>query len=441
MKSKNKLINAVMLCVLAAVSVLSASSHACALDVRAAVLERFLGYVKIDTQSDPDSDTTPSTAKQLEFAKLLYGECIAIGLSDVELNEEFGIVTATLPSNVNADVKVMGLLAHMDTAPDFPGKDVVPQVWDNYDGGVIKLNEKIELSPNEFPALKNYIGQTIITTSGGTLLGADDKAGVAEILTAMEYLIQHPEIPHGKIRIAFTPDEEIGRGTENFDVKAFGADFALTVDGTALGELQFENFNAARASFEITGRSVHPGSAKGIMINSALVATELASALPPDEVPEKTEGYEGFFHLVGIEGDVAKTKMSIIIRSFDQEEFEARKKFIEGLTGSLNQKYGEGTVKLDLTDQYYNMKEKIDPQIIEFAKAAFAKAGLEASIVPIRGGTDGAMLSYKGLPCPNIFTGGHNFHGPYEFIPVESMEKAVDVIINLCGMVTVFDFE
>jgi len=443
MKSKNtRLIYWIMSCVLAAALVLCGSCHSYAADVKTAVLERFLEYVTHDTQSDVNSDTAPSTDKQLEFAKLLYQECIAIGLSDVELNEEFGIVTATLPSNTGkTGVPVLGLLAHMDTSYEFTGRDVVPRVWDNYDGGVIKLNEEIELSPDEFPDLKNYIGQTIITASGDTLLGADDKAGIAVILTAMEYLLQHPEIPRGKIRIAFTPDEEIGRGTENFDVEAFGADFAFTVDGGALGELQFENFYATRASFEITGKSVHPGHAKGIMINAALIAAEIASAFPPGEIPAKTEGYEGFFHLTGIEGDIEKSKMSYLIRCFDKEELDARKKFVEDLADSFNEKYGENTVKLDLADQYSNMKEQVDPQIIEFAKSAFSAAGVEPVIIPIRGGTDGARLSYMGLPCPNIFTGAHNLHGPYEFIPLESMEKSVQVVISLCGRLPEFDFK
>ena len=448
MKNKNKLVYAVMLCFLAAVLILYASNHACAagepegeLDVKTAVRERFLSYITYDTQSDPDSDKTPSTSKQLAFAKLLYEECKAIGLSEVELNE-YGIVTATLPSNINkTGVPVLGLLAHMDTSYEFSGKDVVPQIFDNYDGKDIELNAETVLSPKEFPALKNYIGQTIITASGNTLLGADDKAGVAEILTAMEYLIRHPEIPRGKIRIAFTPDEEIGQGTDNFDVESFGADFAFTVDGGPLGELEFENFNAAMATFEITGRAVHPGSAKGIMKNSGLIAAEIASAFPPDEAPSKTEGYEGFYHLVRIDGNVAKTRMEILIRCFDKEEFDARKKFVAYLAGSFNEKYGENTVILNMRDQYYNMKEKVDSKIIEYAKSAFSAAGVEADIVPIRGGTDGARLSYKGLPCPNIFTGGHNFHGPYEFIPVESMEKAVYVIINLCKMVELSDIK
>jgi len=442
MESMNtRLVYSIVSCVLAVALALCGSYPLYAADIKTAVRDRFLEYVTFDTQSDPDSDTTPSTSKQLDFARLLFEECKAIGLSDVELNEEFGIVTATLPSNIEAEVPVLGLLAHMDTSYEFSGSDVKPQVWEDYDGGVIKLNEAIELSPEEFPDLKNYIGQTIITASGDTLLGADDKSGIAEILTAMEYLINHPEMPRGKIRIAFTPDEEIGTGIGNFDVEAFGADFAFTVDGGALGELQYENFYAAYATFEITGRSVHPGSAKGIMINAALVAAEIASSFPPDEIPAKTEGYEGFYHLSEVEGGVAASQMDYLIRCFDEEEFEARKKFVADLADSFNEKYGENTVKLDLRDQYRNMKEQVDPQIIEFAETAFTAAGVRPIADPIRGGTDGSQLSYMGLPCPNIFAGGYNFHGPYEFIPLESMEKAVQVIINLCSMLPEFDFQ
>jgi len=430
--------NKFMFCVMAAVLVLWMPCNVYAadmaeeeFDIKSAVLERFLRYVMYDTQSDLASDTVPSTSKQLDFARILFEEVKAIGLSDVHLSND-GVITATLPSNIDGDVPVLGLLAHMDTSPEASGKGVIPQLHENYDGKDIVLSTETILSPKEFPDLQNYIGQTIITASGDTLLGADDKAGIAEILTAMEYLILHPEIPHGTIRIAFTPDEEIGRGTEHFDVDAFGADFAFTIDGGALGELEFENFNAARASFEITGKVIHPGSAKGIMKNSALIATELVSAFPSDDVPSKTEGYEGFYHLERIEGDVAKTKMDILVRFFDDEEFEDRKQFIVNLVNDFNIKYGENTVKLNMRDQYYNMKEKIDPQIIEYAKTAFIAAGVEPVIIPVRGGTDGAMLSYKGLPCPNVFAGEHNFHGPYEFITLESMEKAVHVIISLC---------
>gem|GEM_PF-10228 len=400
--------------------------------IKTAVLERVLRYVSHDTQSDPNSDAAPSTEKQTEFAKILAEECKAAGLSEVVLNGH-GIVTATLPSNIEAGVPVIGFIAHMDTSPDASGQDVIPRVFENYDGKDIVLNAKTVISPDEFPDLKKYAGQTIITASGGTLLGADDKAGIAIILTAMEHLLQNPQIPRGKIRIAFTPDEEIGRGTVNFDIEAFGADFAFTVDGGALGELTFENFNAAKAQMEITGRAIHPGSAKGIMKNAALIATELASAFPANDTPANTEGYEGFYHLTKIEGHAERAVMEILIRSFDGEDFEARKKFVAELADDFNGKYGENTVKLDMTDQYYNMKDKIDPEIIKYAKAAFAAAGVKPDTVPARGGTDGAALSHRGLPCPNIFTGGYNSHGPYEFIPLESMEKAVGVVVNLAS--------
>jgi len=399
-------------------------------DMQEAVLQRFLSYVVHDTQSDDDSEATPSTAKQIDFAKILVEECKKIGLSDVELSP-YGIVTATLPANTDEDTKVIGLIAHMDTAPDASGEGVVPLLHENYNGGDIVLPHGITISPNEFPELKNYIGQTIITASGDTLLGADDKAGIAIILTAMEYLLRNPEIPHGKIRIAFTPDEEIGRGTENFDIEAFGADFALTIDGGATGELEFENFNAARAVFEIHGKSVHPGYAKGIMINAALIASELVSEFPPGETPANTEGYEGFYHIMNIEGGVEKATVNVIIRSFDEDEFEARKKFAKDLAARFNEKYGEGTVVLSLNDQYFNMMEFVPDWVIELAKDAFSAAGVKPVIKPIRGGTDGAMLSNRGMPTPNIFTGGYNFHGPYEFAVLESMVKAVNVIINL----------
>jgi len=407
-------------------------------DIRTAVVERFLEYISHDTTSDPGSDTSPSTSEQMDFAKLLYEECKAIGLSDVSISE-YGVVMATLPANTDGDFPVLGFISHVDTSAEASGANITPQIVENYDGGDIALNETMTLSPDEFPAMMNYIGQTLITTSGDTLLGTDDKSGIAEILTAMEYLINSPEIPHGKIRIAFTPDEEIGRGTENFDVEAFGADFAFTVDGGPIGELEYENFNAANATIEITGRSIHPGRAKGIMVNSSLIAAEIAMALPPDETPATTEGYEGFYHMTGIDGDVSKTTMGVLVRSFDTDDFEARKSFVTGLVDALNEKYGLGTIALDMNDLYYNMVEMVDPKIIDFAMAAYAEAGVEADIVPIRGGTDGARLSFMGLPCPNIFTGGHNIHGPYEFIPVESMVKAVDVIVSLSRMATALD--
>jgi len=400
-------------------------------DLPAALLDKFLRYVAYDTMSDPDSSSSPSTAGQMEFAKILAKECEAIGLAEVEVSE-YGVVTATLPGNINGEVPVLAFVVHMDTSPDASGVNIVPRVHENYDGKDIVLDGGTVLSTEEFPALLNYVGQTVITAGGGTLLGSDDKSGVAIVLTAMEYLILNPTIPHGTVRIAITPDEEIGRGTEHLDVAAFGADFGYTVDGGALGELEYENFNAAAATLEITGRSIHPGTAKGIMKNSVLIAAELAAAFPAEETPAATEGYEGFYHLDRVEGMVEKTVMHIIIRCFDREEFEARKGFVSDLAAQFNEKYGEGTVKATITDQYYNMKEKIDPAIIEYAKAAFEAAGVTPVIVPIRGGTDGAMLSYKGLPCPNLFTGGYNFHGPYEFNVLESMEKAARVVINLC---------
>jgi tripeptide aminopeptidase len=400
-------------------------------EVKTSVLERFLRYTSYDTQSDPDSKTSPSTGKQLTLAKALHEECKAIGLTEVTLSGH-GIVMATLPSNTQTNIPVLGFIAHMDTAPAASGKNVTPKLFENYDGKDIVLNSEVTISPDEFPFLLNYTGQTIITANGDTLLGADDKSGIAEILTAMEYLLRNPHIPRGKIRIAFTPDEEVGRGTENFDVKAFGADFAFTIDGGELGELLYENFNAAKAEFEITGKSVHPGYAKDILINAAIIAAELASAFPHSESPETTEGYEGYYFVQAINGDAAAAKMKVDIRTFDRDDLEARKKFVTNLAAEFNTRYGEDTIKVEIIDQYYNMKEMIDPQIIEYAKAAFAAAGIEAISPPQRGGTDGAMLSFKGLPCPNIFAGGHNFHGPYEFIPLESMEKAVDVIINLC---------
>ena len=374
----------------------------------------------------------------MEFAGILAEEIKALGLGEVAVSGK-GVVTATLPANIEADLPVIGFIAHLDTSPDAPGQNVRPRVFENYDGRDIVLEGGTVISPDEFPDLKKYAGGTIITAAGDTLLGADDKAGIAIILTAMEHLMQNPQIPRGKIRLAFTPDEEIGRGTENFDIESFGADLAFTVDGGALGELTFENFNAARVWGEITGRAIHPGSAKGVMKNAALIAAELAAAFPASETPANTSGYEGFYHLARIEGRVEKTVMEILIRSFEAEEFEARKNFVTELAGEFNRKYGENTVKLDITDQYYNMKDKIDPRIIKYAEAALAAAGVKPDIIPARGGTDGAVLSRKGLPCPNIFTGGYNFHGPYEFIPLESMEKAVQVIISLNKMLPEFD--
>ena len=399
-------------------------------NVRDAVLERFLRYVAIDTQSEHDSDTVPSTAKQLELARMLVDECNALGLTEVKM-DEFGIVTATLPANTDADVPVLGLLAHMDTAPDFSGANVVAQVFENYDGNDLALSDSVVLKVDMFPELKNYIGQTIITASGDTLLGADDKSGIAIILTAMEYFIRHPEIERGKIRIAFTVDEETGSGIEFFDVESFGVDFGFTVDGGPIGELEYENFNAAFASFNIIGISTHPGSAKDVMVNAVLLAAEIIDAFPADERPATTEGHEGFYHVDSITGDVSFASLHLLIRDHDEDMFASRKAFVAGLADVFNEKYGEGTVSVEIVDTYYNMLKMIPSDIIEFAKAAFIEAGVEPLIVPIRGGTDGARLSYLGLPCPNIFAGGHNFHGPYEFIPLESMEKSVEVIINM----------
>lgn len=400
------------------------------------VVERFLRYVKYDTQSNEESGTTPSTEGQLVFARALKEELEEIGLKEVSLDER-GYLMATLESNLEEgkETPTIGFIAHMDTSPDMPGKDVKPQIVKNYDGGDIVLNkeENIILSPNDFPELKNYIGEEIITTDGTTLLGADDKAGIAEIITAMEYLLENPEIKHGKIRIAFTPDEEIGRGADFFDVKKFGADLAYTVDGGPIGELEYENFNAAAARISIKGESVHPGTAKGKMVNSILIANELISKLPADETPADTEGYEGFYHLVSIKGNVEETKLYYIIRDFDKINFIKRKTTLEEIVRELNEKYDKGRIQLKITDQYYNMKEIIEKnkEIVDIAYQAMEEIGITPIITPIRGGTDGARLSYMGLPTPNIFTGGHNYHGKYEFIPVSSMEKAMKMIVKI----------
>ncbi|MFI5359479.1 MAG: peptidase T [Halanaerobiales bacterium] len=400
------------------------------------VVERFLRYVKYDTQSNEESGTTPSTEGQLVFARALKEELEEIGLKEVSLDER-GYLMATLESNLEEgkETPTIGFIAHMDTSPDMPGKDVKPQIVKNYDGGDIVLNkeENIILSPNDFPELKNYIGEEIITTDGTTLLGADDKAGIAEIITAIEYLLENPEIKHGKIRIAFTPDEEIGRGADFFDVKKFGADLAYTVDGGPIGELEYENFNAAAARISIKGESVHPGTAKGKMVNSILIANELISKLPADETPADTEGYEGFYHLVSIKGNVEETKLYYIIRDFDKINFIKRKTTLEEIVRELNEKYDKGRIQLKITDQYYNMKEIIEKnkEIVDIAYQAMEEIGITPIITPIRGGTDGARLSYMGLPTPNIFTGGHNYHGKYEFIPVSSMEKAMKLIVKI----------
>ncbi len=398
------------------------------------LLERFLRYVKIDSQSDPESDKTPSTDKQWNIARLLRDELEALGMQEVELDEH-GYVYATLPANTDANVPVIGFIAHYDTTPDYNGTGVNPQIHENYDGGPIVLNaeKNIVLSPDYFPELKKFKGQTLITTDGTTLLGADDKAGVAEIMTAMDYLIHHPEIKHGKIRVAFNPDEEIGRGAHKFDVEKFGARWAYTMDGSDVGELEYENFNAAGAKVIIEGKSVHPGYAKDKMINSILIANEFMSAFPKDEVPERTEGYEGFYHILSINGSTERTEMYYIIRDFDRQKFEARKKFFMDVADRINARFDKPVVKVDMKDQYYNMLEKIRPNmhIIEIAEAAMKDLGITPKIKPIRGGTDGAQLSFKGLPCPNIFAGGLNFHGPYEYVPLESMQKATELIVKI----------
>lgn len=400
------------------------------------LLSRFLEYVSIDTQSNPHSNTTPSTEKQWNLAKKLVLELNKIGLEKVSIDEN-GYVMATLPSNINKVVPTIGFIAHYDTTPDFTGTNVKPQLIENYDGGDIVLDKaaNIVLSPEYFEDLKQYIGQTLITTNGKTLLGADDKAGIAEIITAMEFLVQHPEIKHGKIRVGFTPDEEIGRGAHKFDVKKFGADWAYTVDGSQIGELEYENFNAASAKITITGKSVHPGYAKNKMLNAIGIANEFMSLMPSREVPEMTEGNEGFFHIHSIKGGIEHAEFELIIRDHDEEQFAARKEMLNAIAEKLNDKYGD-TVSVEINDQYKNMKEKIAPvfHIIEIAEEAMLKIGIEPLIKPIRGGTDGSQLSFMGLPCPNIFAGGHNFHGKYEYVPLESMEKAVETIVKICEL-------
>jgi tripeptide aminopeptidase len=398
------------------------------------ILNRFLRYIQIDTQSDENSKTYPSTKKQFDLAKLLVEELKEIGLSDVEV-DKYGYVTATLPSNTEKDIPVMAFLSHMDTAPDMSGKNVRPQVFENYNGDDILLNKEsdIKIAVKDFPELKEYTGQTIITASGNTLLGADDKAGIAEIMMAMEYLANNPELKHGTIKVAFTPDEEIGKGVDHFDVKKFGADYAYTLDGGPIGELEYENFNAAGIAIEIQGRNIHPGYAKGRMINAILVATELNEMLPIEQRPELTTGYEGFFHIIKFFGTVDVSEIHYIIRDHDREKFENKKDLIKNAVAFINMKYGQEVAEYKLEDQYYNMREKIEPvyHIVEQAKQAMIEVGVTPNIKPIRGGTDGARLSYMGLPSPNIFTGGHNYHGRYEFIPLESMEKAVQVILKI----------
>ena len=400
------------------------------------LLNRFLRYVSVDTQSNEESDTQPSAAKEWDLLKMLRDELAALDI-DVTL-DDYGYVMASIPSNINKEVPAVGFIAHVDTAPDASGADVKPQIIDRYDGSAIPLKgvPGLELKPSEFPEMLHYIGQTLITTDGTTLLGADDKAGVAEIMNAVQYIVEHPEFKHGPIRIGFTPDEEIGRGVVKFDVKRFGADYAYTMDGGEIGELEFENFNAASAKIHIQGCNVHPGYAKGKMKNAILIGQEFNAMLPVMARPEYTEGYEGFFHLISFKGAVEEADFAYIIRDHNREKFEARKEMMSKVADFINAKYGEGTVKLDLKDQYYNMREQVEPHyhIIDKAVKAMEMAGIKAKIQPIRGGTDGANLSFKGLPCPNIFAGGLNFHGKMEFVPLESMEKASEVILNIISL-------
>ena len=397
------------------------------------LLDRFLRYVSVDTQSNEESETQPSAEKEWDLLKMLRDELLAMGVEATL--DEYGYVMATIPSNIAKEVPAVGFIAHVDTAPDASGKDVKPQIIEQYDGGAIELKgvPGLQLKPEEFPEMLHYLGQTLITTDGTTLLGADDKAGVAEIMHAVHYLVEHPEVKHGKVCIGFTPDEEIGRGVVKFDVERFGADFAYTMDGGEVGELEFENFNAASAKIHIQGRNVHPGYAKGKMKNAILIGQEFNAMLPVMARPEYTEGYEGFFHLVFFKGSVEEADFAYIIRDHDRAKFEARKEMVRKVAEFLNTKYGEGTVVLDVKDQYYNMREQVEPHyhIIDKAVKAMELAGVKARIQPIRGGTDGANLSFKGLPCPNIFAGGLNFHGKMEFVPLESMEKAAQVVLNL----------
>ncbi|MDB4495892.1 peptidase T [Flavobacteriaceae bacterium] len=398
------------------------------------ITKRFLSYVTIDTESDPNNPAFPSTEKQWDLAKFLVKELSDIGLNDITLDENC-YVMATLPSNLDYEVPTIGFVSHIDTTPDYTGANVKPQIHHNYDAKDIILNEKenIVLSPSYFEDLLQYKGQTIITTDGSTLLGADDKAGITEIVSAMEYLIKHPEIKHGKIRICFTPDEEVGKGAHKFDVEKFGAEWAYTMDGSQIGELEYENFNAAGAKIIINGKIVHPGYAKGKMINSMTIASDFISRMPKNEVPESTEGYEGFFHLYKIDGKVEQTILHYIIRDHDKELFENRKDFIKSVVSNLNKELGSDIIEIEISNQYYNMKEKVVPvmHIVDIAEEVMKDLNIIPLIKPIRGGTDGSQLSFMGLPCPNIFAGGHNFHGRYEYVPVESMMKATEVIIGI----------
>ena len=398
--------------------------------------ERFLKYVSFDTQSDENSDSYPSTAKQLALLEYLAEEMRGMGLTEVEM-DKYGYVMGTVPATKGYEHKpVLGFIAHVDTSPDMSGADVKPQIIENYDGGDVKLNSRVTMAVKEFPEMAFYRGNTLITTDGTTLLGADDKAGVAEIMTAAEYLITHPEIPHGKIRIGFTPDEELGRGVDHFDVERFGAEFGYTVDGGLEGELEYENFNAASAKFAIHGRSIHPGHAKDKMLNALQVACEINYMLPVCQRPEHTEGYEGFYHLVGMGGGLENAEICYIVRDHSRPKFDAKKQFVRDIADFLNKKYGEGTVELILKDQYYNMREKVEPhpEVIGKAVTAMEMAGVKPIIKPIRGGTDGSRLSYMGLPCPNLFTGGLNFHGKFECISLDAMQKAAKTIVNLAKL-------
>ncbi|MFT5964000.1 MAG: tripeptide aminopeptidase [Flavobacterium sp.] len=411
------------------------------------IIDRFISYVTIDTESDSNSETTPSTAKQWELANKLVAELKSIGMQDVTIDDK-SYIMATLPSNVDHKVPTIGFISHFDTTPDFTGANVKPKIITNYDGKDIVLNadQNIILSPSYFKDLLLYKGQTLITTDGTTLLGADDKAGITEIVTAMEFLINNPEIKHGKIRVGFTPDEEIGRGAHHFDVEKFGADWAYTMDGSQVGELEYENFNAAGAKITFKGKSVHPGYAKGKMINSILIANDFINALPKEETPQETKGYEGFFHVNHLTGSIEETILELIIRDHSKQKFEKRKNLIEKITKKINKKFakqfGEDIVVTKINDQYYNMKEKVVPvkYIVDIAEKAIKQVNIKPIIKPIRGGTDGCQLSYKGLPCPNIFAGGHNFHGKYEYVPVESMQKAVEVIVKIAELTTMPNF-
>ncbi|MBF8457574.1 peptidase T [Kaistella sp. G5-32] len=409
------------------------------LDWKLKLQNRFLTYVKIYSTSDPESETTPSTPQQWDIAKYLFEELKTLGLSDVSMDEN-GYIYAYVPSNLENDNEpVVGFISHYDTSPDFNGKDVNPQIWDDYDGKDLVLNAKtgFTLSPSKFETLKDYIGKTLITTDGTSLLGADDKAGVAEIVTAAEFLLANPDIKHGRIAIGFTPDEEIGRGAHKFDVKKFGAEWAYTMDGSEVGELEYENFNAAGAVVQIHGLSVHPGYAYGKMVNASLLAAEFIKMLPENETPSTTKGFEGFYHLTDLKSDVSEAKIQYIIRDHDNEKFENRKKFITDKVTEFNKKFGEGTAEIEIKEQYRNMKQQFEGKmhIVDIAEQALKDANIEPKIKAIRGGTDGAQLSYMGLPCPNIFAGGINFHGPYEYVCLESMEKAVKVIINIAKAV------